>query len=66
LLTRRLHIPVSFGLNTYGTGYATGKMYPKGEGNLFQILFGDIERVFEKDGKPIGLRGHNGHPYTGK
>jgi beta-glucosidase len=30
------------------------------------VSFGSIERVFEKDGKPIGNRGEAGHPYDGE
>lgn len=28
--------------------------------------FGMTEKVYEKDGKVIGVRGENGHPYGGE
>ena len=55
----------SFGLNHYGTSYATGKRASQAEAEPFRIGFGSYETVYEKDGKVIGLKGHNGHPYTG-
>ncbi|KAK4684015.1 hypothetical protein P7C73_g6191, partial [Tremellales sp. Uapishka_1] len=51
-----------FGLNSYGTSYATGRVIQP-ETDPGKISFGLHEKVTEKDGKPIGNRGHNGHPY---
>jgi hypothetical protein len=53
----------SFGLNHYGTAWATGsKIVDDKPGAL---TFGSYERVYEKDGQVIGNRGENGHPYDG-
>ncbi|ORX36246.1 beta-glucosidase 1A [Kockovaella imperatae] len=52
-----------FGLNHYSTKWATGKP-GKENPNAFEVLFGNVEQVTEKDGKPIGFKGHNGHPFT--
>jgi hypothetical protein len=30
------------------------------------VSFGSVERVFERDGKPIGNKGEAGHPYDGE
>lgn len=54
----------SFGLNHYGTSWATGR--PKNGSETHALTFGDCERVSEKDGKAIGNRGYNGHPYDGE
>jgi hypothetical protein len=33
--------------------------------SIFDAHFGGVENVFsDKNGNPIGHRGHNGHPYT--
>jgi len=55
----------SFGLNHYGTKWATGKIVEKGQVSGFQFFGAGVEQVAEKDGVPIGRKGHNGHPYTG-
>lgn len=52
-----------FGLNHYGTSYTTGRRPPK-DAPVRAVAFGAAERVFEKDGKLIGVKGENGHPYT--
>jgi beta-glucosidase/6-phospho-beta-glucosidase/beta-galactosidase len=53
---------VSFGLNHYSTRYTTGKLLE--QPSVFDAFFGGVENVFEDtEGKPIGHRGHNGHPY---
>ncbi|KAG8881832.1 hypothetical protein FRB98_004101 [Tulasnella sp. 332] len=52
-----------FGLNHYGTKYCTGKIIV--EPNLPQLFFGGAEQVAEDlHGKPIGRKGHAGHPYN--
>lgn len=56
----------SFGLNHYGTKWATGKIVERGQVSGFQFFGAGVEQVAEKDGVPIGRRGHNGHPYTGE
>jgi hypothetical protein len=56
----------SFGLNHYGTKWATGKIVERGQVSGFQFFGAGVEQVAEKDGVPIGRRGHNGHPYTGQ
>ncbi|KAG7527744.1 hypothetical protein FFLO_06625 [Filobasidium floriforme] len=53
-----------FGLNHYGTKWATGKIVERGQVSGFQFFGAGVEQVAEKDGVPIGRRGHNGHPYT--
>lgn len=55
----------SFGLNHYGTKWATGKIELKGQVSGFQFFGAGVEQVAEKDGKLIGRKGHNGHPHTG-
>lgn len=30
------------------------------------LAFGPAVKVTEKDGKPIGNKGHNGHPFDGQ
>lgn len=55
----------SFGLNHYGSSYTTGRRCPPDAAPI-ALAFGATERVFEKDGKVIGVKGENGHPYTGK
>jgi beta-glucosidase len=56
----------SFGINHYGTSYTTGKRLARDDVVPFRIGFGHYEMVYEKDGKPIGVKGHNGHPYNGE
>lgn len=56
----------SFGVNHYSTKYATGKVIESGTVSGFNFFGGGMETVTEKDGVPIGRRGHNGHPYTGE
>jgi beta-glucosidase len=58
----------SFALNHYGTSYSTGKRISKEEagGPGFVWSFARTEKVYEKDGVPIGVRGENGHPYDGE
>jgi hypothetical protein len=58
--------PASFGLNHYGTAYTTGKRFERAKADPFTIGFGYYERVHEKDGKVIGNKGQNGHPYDGE
>lgn len=53
-------------MNHYGTSYATGKKLDKSTAALFEVGFGGYERVYEKDGKVIGNKGQNGHPYDGE
>ena len=59
----------SFGINAYGTAWATGKpwdMFGKTPEHEWSMYGGGIHRVFEdKQGRPIGKRGKNGHPYIG-
>ncbi|WVQ66636.1 uncharacterized protein L199_004821 [Kwoniella botswanensis] len=52
-----------FGLNHYGSSYATGRRHPPGEGTRMDLISGRAERVFERDGVPIGSRGVDGHPH---
>jgi beta-glucosidase len=54
----------SFGLNHYGTSYATGRAVQSGDSRA--LSFGPSERVYERDGKLIGNRGENGHPHDGE
>lgn len=58
----------SFGLNTYGTKYATGKRYKDIESATpVGWFFGRVELVErDKEGKLIGVKGENGHPYAGE
>ncbi|KAG8881514.1 hypothetical protein FRB97_009441 [Tulasnella sp. 331] len=52
-----------FGLKHYGTKYCTGKIPT--EPNLMVLFFGRVEQVVEDlQGKPIGRKGHGGHPYN--
>ncbi|GMK59772.1 hypothetical protein CspeluHIS016_0803780 [Cutaneotrichosporon spelunceum] len=51
-----------FGLNHYGTSYATGRPLPPSAGAA-ERSFGPYERVHERDGVPIGNRGEGGHPH---
>lgn len=53
-----------FGWNHYGTQLASGKRLDTDNPRL--VSFGSIERVFEKDGLPIGNKGEAGHPYDGE
>ena len=53
----------SFGQNHYGTMWTTGKRAAVATASHFGVVFGLSERVPEKDGKIIGNKGHNGHPY---
>ncbi len=55
----------SFGLNHYSTKWATGKKLAS-KPNPFEFMFGDVNELTSEDaqGRPIGVRGHNGHPYT--
>lgn len=57
----------SFGLNTYGTAYTTGKRYSSPtDGGPMGWFMGRVELVHkDKDGKAIGVRGENGHPHCG-
>lgn len=57
---------VSFGLNHYSTKYATGKIVESGKISGFDFVGGGVEQVTEKDGKSIGMSGHNGHPTAGE
>lgn len=57
--------PRSFGLNHYGSSYATGVRLAAEDADPFSNSAGRYEKVFEKDGKVIGNKGHNGHPYNG-
>jgi beta-glucosidase len=52
----------SFGVNHYSTRWATGKILNSAD--PFIVCFGNVEHVTERDGIPIGTRGHNGHPYN--
>jgi len=58
---QRSTLNFSFGLNHYSTRLATGKLLSSPSAG--DEIFGGIEYVTERDGKPIGHRGHNGHPY---
>ena len=49
-------------MNHYSTRYATGKPLPADAAKL-ELLWGGVEQATERDGVPIGYRGHNGHPY---
>ncbi|KAG8997910.1 hypothetical protein FRB94_007380 [Tulasnella sp. JGI-2019a] len=52
-----------FGFNHYGTRYSTGKSLSSP--NTLELFFGRAEQVTEDlHGKPIGRRGHHGHPYN--
>ena len=51
----------SFGVNHYSTRWLTGKIL---EPDAANIGWGGVEHVTERDGQPIGPRGHNGHPYN--
>lgn len=62
----RLGTGRSFGLNHYGTKWATGKVELKGQVSGFQFFGAGVEQVAEKDGVLIGRKGHNGHPHTGQ
>lgn len=53
-----------FGWNHYGTQLLSGKRLETDNGRL--VSFGSSERVFERDGKQIGNKGHGGHPYDGE
>lgn len=53
-----------FGWNHYGTQLASGKRLETDNPRL--VSFGSVERVFERDGKPIGNKGEAGHPYDGE
>jgi beta-glucosidase len=53
---------LSFGVNHYSTRWATGKVLDSADPYI--ACFGNVEHVTERDGKPIGTRGHNGHPYN--
>lgn len=55
----------SFSINHYGTSYATGKILPPNTSRTF-FDQDDVEKAFTKNGEPIGRRGENGHPYTGR
>jgi hypothetical protein len=71
----RLHLPFcvsinvpddrSFGLNHYGTSYTTGERLDRATASPVEYAFGRTKRVYEKDGKLIGTKGENGHPYDG-
>ncbi|KIW12739.1 hypothetical protein PV08_07925 [Exophiala spinifera] len=51
-----------FSLNHYGTGWATGQeVQPNGDP---RFNMDEIDKTFVKDGKPIGMRGEEGHPHT--
>jgi hypothetical protein len=53
-------------LNHYGTTYATGKDVKYEDADPLTYLMGSVERTFfDRDMKPIGVRGQNGHPYIG-
>jgi hypothetical protein len=52
-----------FGWNHYGTQLASGKRLETDNPRL--VSFGSVERIFERDGKPIGNKGEAGHPYDG-
>lgn len=52
----------SFGVNHYSTRWATGKVSDSKD--PFIVCFGGVEHVTERNGKAIGKRGHNGHPYN--
>ncbi|WVF71036.1 hypothetical protein IAT40_005833 [Kwoniella sp. CBS 6097] len=53
-----------FGLNHYGTTYATGKDVSREDCDPLTYTMACVERTFnDKDGKPIGIRGQNGHPH---
>lgn len=43
--------------------WTTGKRAAVATASHFGVVFGLSERVPEKDGKIIGNKGHNGHPY---
>jgi hypothetical protein len=66
LQTEGSQLTLSFGLNHYGAKYTTGKRLNVGDVVPFRIGFGSYEQTFEKDGKAIGVRGHNEHPYIGE
>ena len=53
-----------FGWNHYGTQLASGKRLETDNPRL--VSFGSVERVFERDGEPIGVKGEGGHPYDGE
>lgn len=50
-------------MNHYSTSWATGKTQDAGNASPVQLAFGLQERITERDGKPIGNKGENGHPY---
>ncbi|RSH90093.1 hypothetical protein EHS25_001426 [Saitozyma podzolica] len=52
-----------FGLNHYGTSYTTGERLDRATASPVEYAFGRTKRVYEKDGKLIGTKGENGHPY---
>ncbi|WVF71040.1 hypothetical protein IAT40_005837 [Kwoniella sp. CBS 6097] len=53
-----------FGMNHYGTSYATGRDVDPETTDALSFLQGCIERVWtDQNGKEIGIRGQNGHPY---
>lgn len=56
---------LSFGLNHYGTSYAAGPRLDAAKANPLEYAFGLYDRILEKDGKVIGNKGQNGHPYDG-
>ncbi|KAG9029116.1 hypothetical protein FRB95_005659 [Tulasnella sp. JGI-2019a] len=52
-----------FGLNHYRARYSTGKFLSSP--NTLELFFGRAEQVTEDlQGKLIGRKGHNGHPYN--
>jgi hypothetical protein len=53
-----------FGWNHYGTQLTSGKRVETSVPRL--VSFGSVERVFERDGIPIGVKGEAGHPYDGE
>lgn len=55
----------SFSINSYGTMYATGEPLTPENDQGWQTAEG-VVKTWEKDGKPIGKRGENGHPHIGK
>ena len=58
------NVRCSLSLNHYGTTWATGQaVKPDGDP---RFNMDEIDKTWVKDGQPIGRRGDEGHPHTGK
>ena len=61
----KVSTPFSFSINHYGTMWASGKLFDPYTETNFRDL-DDVEKTHYQNGQPIGRRGENGHPHTGK